>query len=250
VRALITNDDGIDAAGLRVLVEAAVDVGLEVLVAAPHQESSGASSSLSAVGEDGRVLTQRAALDGFSGKALAVGALPAFIVFTACQGGFGEPPDVVLSGVNHGPNLGQAVLHSGTVGAALTGSVHGRRGLAISTDVDGPTQAAVGQVARTAIEALLAMPERTVLNVNVPDVAPDALKGIVRAELASFGAVQATVLGEDEDHVRLDINPTDVDADPGTDVALMAEGYATVTPLHSVREADVDLGDWVSSAGV
>jgi 5'-nucleotidase len=243
VRALITNDDGIDAPGLRVLVQAAVDCGLDVMVAAPEHESSGASSSLSAIGDDGRLLTRPVTLEGFNGRALAVGAVPAFIVFTACQGALGDRPDVVLSGVNHGPNLGQAVLHSGTVGAALTGSVHGCRGLAVSTDIGGPTQTAVGDVCRRAIEALLSMPERTVLNVNVPDVAPDALRGIRRADLASFGAVQATVVGEDADHVRLDINPTraDTDAEPGSDVALMAEGWATVTPLRSVSESDVDV---------
>ena len=247
MRALVTNDDGIDAPGLRVLVQAAVDCGLEVVVAAPEHESSGASSSLSAVGDDGQLVTRHVTLEGFNGRALAVGAVPAFIVFTACQGAFGEPPDLVLSGVNHGPNLGQAVLHSGTVGAALTGSVHGRRGLAMSTDVGGPTQTAVGDVARAAIAALLALPERTVLNVNVPDVAPEQLRGICRAPLASFGAVQATVIGEDEGHVRLDINPTEVDAEPGSDVALMAEGWATVTPLLSVSEADLDLGSLVSA---
>ena len=220
-----------------------------MLIAAPEKESSGASSSLTAIGEDGRLLTRRVTVDGLDVAALAVGALPAFIVFTACQGAFGDPPDVVLSGVNHGPNLGQAVLHSGTVGAALTASVHGRRGLALSTDVDGPTKDAVGHVAERAIRTLLDAPERTVLNVNVPDVAVDQLKGIRRADLASFGAVQATVLGEDEDHVRLDINPLEVDdAEPGTDVALMADGWVTVTPLQSVSEADVDLGSLVTDS--
>jgi 5'-nucleotidase len=247
VLALITNDDGIDAPGLRVLTEAAVACGLDVLVAAPEHESSGASSSLSAVGDDGELLTRPVSIEGMDVKAMAVGAVPAFIVFSACQGAFGPPPDLVLSGVNHGPNLGQAVLHSGTVGAALTASVHGRRGLAISTDVGGPTQTAVGRIAEQAIAALLAMPERAVLNVNVPDVAGDALRGVVRADLASFGAVQATVVGASEDKVRLDINPTQADAEPGTDVALMAEGWATVTPLRSISEADVDLGDLVSA---
>jgi 5'/3'-nucleotidase len=236
--ALITNDDGVDSLGLLVLTQAALDLGLDVVVAAPEHESSGSSASLSAVGEDGRLLTAPIALPGLDVRAMAVGALPAFIVFAACQGVFGDPPDLVLSGVNHGPNLGQAVLHSGTVGAALTASVHGRKGLAMSTGVEGPTHAdTVREVARQAITALLASEARTVLNVNVPDVADGELKGVRAATLAPFGAVQATVVGAGDDYVRLDVDPLIADAEPGTDVALLAEGWATVTPLLPVSEA-------------
>jgi 5'-nucleotidase len=236
--ALVTNDDGIHAAGLSVLVDAALAVGLDVMVAAPEHESSGSSASLSAVGDDGRLLTKRVVVDGLPETALAVGAVPAFIVFAACQGVLGEAPDLVLSGVNHGPNLGQAVLHSGTVGAALTAAVHGRRGLAVSTDVDGPThRGTVTGVVERAVRALLDAPDRTVLNLNVPDLPRERLGGVRSATLAPFGAVQATVVGGGEDHVRMDVEPLVADAEPGTDVALLAEGYATVTVLRGVVEA-------------
>lgn len=240
--ALVTNDDGIDAAGLRALVEAGRAVGLDLCVAAPNEESSGASASLSAVGEGGEVLVRPLRLGDVD--ALAVGASPAFIVFMACQGAFGPPPDLVLSGVNHGPNLGHAVSHSGTVGAAVTGALHGRRGLAVSTEVaELPDWAAITKVTVPAIEALLACPDRTVLNVNVPAAgAPD---GFRRADLATFGAVQASVIGHDDESVRIDVEPLVGDAEPGTDVALLAAGYATVTPLRPVADPGDDVVDGI-----
>jgi 5'-nucleotidase len=233
MRALITNDDGIRASGLAALVAAAVDAGLDVSVAAPQEESSGSSASLSAVGADGRILVDRC--DDFPVPALAVGASPAFIVFTACQGGFGDLPDLVLAGVNHGPNLGHAVAHSGTVGAALTGALHGRRGLAVSTEVDDhPDWAAIAAATRPAIDALLASPEGSLLNVNIPS--RGAPNGYRRAKLAPFGAVQAAIAEEGTDFVRVDVEPIGADAAPGTDVALLDEGFATVTPLAPVSE--------------
>src|SRR5690606_33742122 len=125
VLALITNDDGIDATGLRVLADCAIHAGLEVVVAAPSWDSSGAGASLTAVEDDGRVVLREAELAGVTGRCISIDAAPAFIVRSAMSGAFGARPDVVLSGVNHGPNTGHAVLHSGTVGAALTAATHG-----------------------------------------------------------------------------------------------------------------------------
>src|SRR5919106_1774673 len=125
-RALVTNDDGIDSAGIGMLARAAADAGLEVTVAAPSWDSSGASASLTAVEEDGRFLVESRTPDGAGeddhsdAEWYAVEAAPAFIVRAGVEGAFGEPPDVVLSGINLGQNTGAAVLHSGTVGAVLT----------------------------------------------------------------------------------------------------------------------------------
>src|SRR5207245_30253 len=98
VRCLVTNDDGIDSEGLRVLALAAVEAGLEVVVAAPMMECSGASASLSAVEEDGRVVVEPRRLPGLAGAGavLAVAGLPAFVALTAMGGAFGPPPDIVL----------------------------------------------------------------------------------------------------------------------------------------------------------
>src|ERR1700722_6104084 len=143
MRALITNDDGIGSRGLRVLARAAVAAGLDVTVAAPDSERSGSGAALSALepgggargggGPGGRLLVGEQPLDGLDGvRAFAVRASPALIAFVATSGVFGSVPDIVLSGVNHGPNTGPAVLHSGAVGAALTAASHGIPALAIS----------------------------------------------------------------------------------------------------------------------
>jgi 5'-nucleotidase len=136
LRALVTNDDGIDAEGLSVLARAAQEAGLEVVVAAPIRESSGTSAGLIATEDGGGVLIEDRTLSSMPDTpAFAVAAHPAFIVLAAAQGMFGPPPDVVLSGVNEGANIGRAVLHSGTVGAALTGALQGARAMAVSLAV-------------------------------------------------------------------------------------------------------------------
>ena len=139
VRILVTNDDGIDSPGLHALAAAAADFGT-VMIAAPAVESSGTSAGLTAARDDRRVAVEER--DG----GLAVAAHPGLIALIACHGGFGPAPDVVLSGVNRGANVGRAVLHSGTVGAALTASVNGARALAVSLDVqlDDPGGARTG----------------------------------------------------------------------------------------------------------
>src|SRR5947207_13381012 len=105
MRALITNDDGIDSAGLHALARVAVAAGLEVTVAAPHTERSGSSASLSALEADGRLLVEDRALAGLPGaRALAAHASPALIVFLAAHGAFGQRPGIVLSGINPAPN--------------------------------------------------------------------------------------------------------------------------------------------------
>src|SRR3954468_1773427 len=132
MRLLVTNDDGIDAAGLALLAATTRRAGFDVIVAAPSWNSSGASASLTGVRTDGRLEFSSRQLDGV--RAVAVEAAPAMIVWAAIAGVFGRPPDAVASGVNHGRNTGQAVLHSGTVGAAMTAAAHGLPSLALSVD--------------------------------------------------------------------------------------------------------------------
>src|SRR5688572_27046081 len=128
-RALVTNDDGVTSPGIAVLAQVAVECGLDVVVAAPSWDSSGASASLTAVEEGGRLLFHEEQVDGADVDAYGVEAAPAFIVRAAMSGVFGAAPDLVLSGVNRGSNTGHVVLHSGTVGAVLTGATYGLPGL-------------------------------------------------------------------------------------------------------------------------
>jgi 5'-nucleotidase len=253
VLALITNDDGVGSLGIRTLAGVAVAAGLEVVVAAPSWDSSGASASLTAVEEGGRFLVEALDWSADGAAAYAVEAAPAYIVRAALTGAFGDVPDVVLSGVNHGPNTGHAILHSGTVGAALTASTHGRRAMAVSigvpadqavsgsgraTEVDAvePLEAAAA-VAGPVLRWLLDAPAAMVLNVNVPHRRPDEVRGLVRARLAPFGAVQATVTERGAGYVKLDYRAVEAEAEPGTDAALLAAGWATVTPVLAVCEA-------------
>jgi 5'-nucleotidase len=248
VRVLITNDDGIASPGLHTLAQVAVDAGLDVLVAAPSWDSSGASASLTAVEDDGKFVVREQTLPGLDGvPALAVEAAPAFIVWAAVHGAFGDPPDLVLSGINRGPNTGRAVLHSGTVGAALTAITHGRPAAAFSIGIGDPTYwETAGHVVGDVLGWLLATGVATVLNVNVPNVPIDDLRGIAPAALSRVGAVQANVTEVGKGYVKLAYSAIDAEHEPGTDAALLAQGVATVTPLLAVCEAEgVDVSDLV-----
>ncbi len=244
MRALITNDDGIDSPGLAALARGAVEHGWTVVVAAPAAEASGTSAGLTGAGEKGRVAAERRELPGLPGvPAHAVTAHPGLIVLAAAQGAFGEPPDVVLSGVNRGANVGRAVLHSGTVGAALTASINGARALAVSLDVGlnpGPEphwEAAV-TVAATLFDRLVTLPEGTVLNLNVPDRAEtDTPKP---AGLAEFGAVRSHIQDGEDGTFTLTAVTVDGELSPDSDARLLADGYPTVTALRSISE-DPDL---------
>ncbi len=236
--ALITNDDGVASDGIAVLARRALHAGLEVVVAAPSWDSSGASASLTAVETDGRFLTAGASIKGVDAPCLAVEAAPAFIVRAALSGAFGPAPDMVLSGVNHGPNTGHAVLHSGTVGAAFTAATLDRPAAAFSLDATttdhwGTVEDVIDQVLAWLVDQDLA---GTVLNVNVPDVPRQELRGLRAARLAPFGAVTANVTEVGAGYVSMRYSAPTEDADPDTDVGLLDAGSATVTSLTPICE--------------
>lgn len=243
-RALVTNDDGIDSAGLHALALAARAAGLEVIVAAPAEQASGASAALTAVRHDGRTIVERREVPGLDGvEAWAVHAQPGHIVAAALNGWFSPRPDLVLSGINHGANVGRAVLHSGTVGAALTAKISDTPGLAVSLDVElHPTgerywESPAGLLAPV-LDLLFEAPEPTVLSLNVPDVPPDALKPIRHARLARGGAVQTRVDDVSDGGVRLAEVEISEEFEPGTDSALLAAGHPTLTELRSIEAHD------------
>jgi len=234
VRALITNDDGIDSPGLIALARAAVSLGWEVLVAAPSTEASGTGTSLASSSGRSRIQVERRVVEGF--EALAVPAHPGLISFIACRGGFGAKPDLVLSGVNLGANVSTGILHSGTVGAALTAGARGVSALAVSLDVawDGsdPLWNKATEVAALVLPMLMEMPAATVLNLNVPNIA--SVRGLEWADIAPASPFQVEVetVG---DELKLRAVASGLKPVPGTEVALLADGYATLTPLCSVR---------------
>jgi 5'-nucleotidase len=238
-RALVTNDDGIDAPGLHVLARHAIDAGLDVTIAAPARQSSGASASIMAAEEDGRIAVEQRSLDGLDGvPAFAVRGGPGLIALIAAHGAFGDPAELVLSGVNHGANVGRAILHSGTVGAALTAGLNGAWGLAVSLDVGmTPSTFHWETGARAAIDLLpflLGSPQGTVVNVNAPNAASH--RGIAEASLAPFGIVQMSLKERDATHIRLAVEDLPNTPEPGSDAQLLADGWVTLTGLDPVSQ--------------
>ena len=239
MRALITNDDGVDNHGIHQLAVVALEAGLEVVVAAPSWDSSGSSASLTAVQEDGRFLVDRRSYDFLPGVPVyAVEAAPAFISRAALTGAFGPAPDIVLSGINVGQNTGTSVLHSGTVGAVLTAATHGCRGMAVSIVIGGgPLHwETAASFAREVLDWLVEQPDGVIVNVNAPNLPLDEVGGLQRASISSAGVVQATVTELGHDYVKMTYVDGDGHLEPGTDAALLATGYATVTPLSAPCE--------------
>jgi 5'-nucleotidase len=242
--ALITNDDGIESPGLHALARTALEAGLDVIVAAPWSEASGSSAAITGADPDGRVRMERREIDGLEDATIfAVQAAPAMIALLAAHGAFGATPDVVLSGINRGANVGHVVLHSGTVGAALTAGASGLRGLAVSLDVgldpDAHHWETAAAVAAPLIAPLLDSPAGTVLNVNVPNRA--ALDGVEprSARLAEFGVVQTTAAVPGEGEVRLTVADLSGEFDPESDAVLLQSGHATLTALSGIGEAEL-----------
>jgi 5'-nucleotidase len=253
-RILVTNDDGVDAPGIRALARAARAEGHEVVVAAPAAEASGMSAALTAVTAEGRIVVERR--EPGDPPVYAVAASPAYIVVLAALGVFGPPPEVVLSGINRGANAGHAVLHSGTVGAALTAANNGARAMAVSLDVLNPTPGGVAsggaaivvpddsvlhwdtaaELARTLLGWLSGAPPRTVLNLNVPDRPPAGVAGLRQATLGEFGQARMTVAETGDGFVRTAVVRTGERVVPGTDLAWLAEGYATVSAIRPPAE--------------
>jgi 5'-nucleotidase len=254
VLALVTNDDGIDAHGLRMLAEVTIEAGLDVLIAAPHREYSGQGAALSALEEGGRLIHRERDWDGPRGagsiRMLSVEASPAMIAMIASRGGLGTVPDVVLSGINHGPNTGHLVLHSGTVNAVLTGAYHGISGLAVSMNAMKPEHWPTAQVAtRPVLGWLLGRAAgRPVvsLSLNAPDIPGSELRGIRQARLSDFGAVQAEIREVGASHTTLTFRRETPEPEPGTDHAALRDGYASLAALRGPSEVAMDFGALVS----
>lgn len=264
MRLLVTNDDGVEAPGLHALAGALHEAGHDVIVAAPLTNYSGSGASIGALGIGNELVLRHAIVPGFDRiAAYGVDGPPALAVMAANLGAFGERPALVVSGINPGNNTGRAVLHSGTVGAALTAANFGISGIAVSiTDSAAERRyAATGEVsderlkvhdeihwstaatmAVHAVEWIADEPAGTILNLNLPDIPFAKLQGVRWAEPASVGTVRAALVEVEANRLRLELRPTGQELPPGTDTALVRSGYAAVTLLTGVgvaREAPV-----------
>lgn len=254
MRILITNDDGIESEGIQVLARTIAAAGHQVVVVAPNQEYSGFGAAIGTIGEPDQqapLEVRRVAIDGLDTSdghdAWSLAGPPALTVIAACLGGFGDPPELVVSGINAGLNTGRSVVHSGTVGAALTAQNFGLSALAVSTEWSRRWQwQTAADVAVEVLDRLIEAPRRSVLNLNVPALPRDQVHGVRWARLAPFGAVRAAVQTRTDEHLQFELVPTNVDFTPDTDQGAVAEGWAALTTLTAVVEAwpaDLDQAD-------
>lgn len=229
MRILISNDDGYFSPGIAALFEALAPFGV-VTVVAPERDRSGASNSLTL----DRPLTVRRAPTGF----LFVNGTPTDCVHLAVTGFLTELPDVVVSGINHGANMGDDTIYSGTVAAATEGYLLGIPSIALSlaSKADGHFDTA-GRIATELVRRFAAQPPAaaTLLNVNVPDVAYEALEGIEVTRLGrrhKAEPVIKTTNPRGETVYWVGAAGGAADAGPGTDFHAVAANRVSITPLQ------------------
>ncbi len=238
MRILVTNDDGYFAPGIGALATTLVEDGHDVVVAAPMEDRSGTGTGIGLALLQGGIAFDRVKIEGLDDTpAYGIHGLPALAVFAAGLGGFGPVPDLVVSGVNLGYNTGRAVMHSGTVGAALTAANFNVTGLAVSVQAtEDPQWKTATTLARLIVARLPQSPPGTVVNLNVPGLPLAALQGVRRARLVTTGGAQATLV-EEGDRLVLEPSLRPPTHTSESDVALVEAGYATLTPLTTVTEA-------------
>ena len=246
---LLTNDDGVDAPGLASLAEHLAPLG-EVVVAAPSTEQSAKSHALT-MHEPLRVHSRGPGWFSVSGT-------PADCVYIAVHHLCGRRPDVVVSGINRGTNLGGDVHYSGTVAGAREALIQGVPGLAVSLDTSGPGDdrsrhwETAAMLARQVVLMMRGQPEAdgAVLNLNVPDVAPDQLTRLHVTRVGTRRYAPAVAVKHDPrgrpyywiggDHESF------CDA-PGTDGYWHTRGHPTLSPLRldpSAPELVEAIGKW------
>ncbi|MCP4571260.1 MAG: 5'/3'-nucleotidase SurE [bacterium] len=228
---LISNDDGIDAPGLLALEELVRSMpGFRVTVVAPSDQQSASSNSLT--------LTAPLRIIERGPDRFAVTGTPTDTVLVAMEKILKEDqPDLVLSGINHGPNMGEDVLYSGTVAAAMEGTMCGIPSYALSTSGWHPTDfSGITEFLSHTLENILAFPLRkgSLLNINLPDGPPDAIKGIRVTKLGNR-VYQDVITDKVDPHGRPYLwiggrGPTWDEAD-GTDNGATEAGYVSITPL-------------------
>jgi len=232
MRILISNDDGVTAPGLAALYAALADY-TECVVIAPEQDKSGASSSLTL----DRPLHPQYLANGF----ISLNGTPTDCIHLGLNGLLEQEPDLVVSGINLGANLGDDVLYSGTVAAALEGRFLGRTSFAFSfasRQLDNLPTAA--HFARLLVEAhgYLDLPPRTVLNVNVPNLPLDHIRGIQLTRLghrARAAAPMKVVDPRGKEGYWIAAAGDAEDGGPGTDFHAVMQGYVSITPLQLDR---------------
>lgn len=241
MRILLSNDDGYFAPGLAALAQALSQAG-DVIVVAPERDRSGASNSLTL----DRPLMVRQAGSGFR----YVNGTPTDCVHLAVTGLLDFIPDMVVSGINHGANMGDDTIYSGTVAAATEGYLLGIPSIAVSLASRAPdNHSTAARVALQLVQRFQAQPwtEAQLLNVNVPDVPFESLKGMQVTRLGrrhKAESVLKTSNPRGETVYWVGAAGDAADAGEGTDFYAVAQGYVSITPLQ------IDLTSYPQLQGV
>lgn len=248
---LISNDDGLNARGIKVLSRRFLREG-RVTVIAPDRDRSGASNSLT--------LDAPVRIRSIDANTYSVTGTPTDCVHIALTGLLGNDPDMVLSGINRGANLGDDVIYSGTVAAAMEGRFLGLPAIALSLvieDREGHFDTAA-EVAFRLVQRLRAdpLPADTILNVNVPDLPWSEIKGFEVTRLGHRHRAEPTVrMTDPRGRPMYWIGPAgaEQDAGPGTDFHAVRRGFVSVTPIHvdlTRYQALDQVAGWVSAIAI
>src|SRR5205085_2198246 len=237
VRILLTNDDGVNARGLRLLEKVARALSDDIWIVAPTEEQSGAGHSLT--------LTTPVRLRRHDERRFSVTGTPTDAVMLALAHVMKDsPPDVILSGINRGANLAEDVTYSGTVSAAMEGALAGVRSIALSQAYsregmgDTVPFAAAEAWAERVLAPLLGFDSApfTLINVNFPALPPDEVKGIrvCRQGLRDYGRLRIVQRTDPRgyDYYWFGLGPMVQTPGHSTDLEAIADGYVSVSPLH------------------
>lgn len=246
MKILVTNDDGVHARGIRVLAET-LKVLAEVTVVAPDRNRSGSSSALT--------LTAPLRTYQLDNGYWSVEGTPTDCVHLGISGLFKTDFDMVVSGINDGSNLGDDVWYSGTVAAAMEGRFLGLPAIAVSlaSKSNEHLETAAAVVRRLVLRLQKdPLPGNTILNVNVPDLPPDALQGMEVCRLGTRHCAEHIIPGVDpRGHPIYWVGPAgaEQDAGPGTDFNAIARGFVAITPLRldiTHYETFEQLSKWIT----
>lgn len=248
MRILISNDDGYQATGILILAQVLGSIA-DITVVAPERDRSGASNSLT--------LDTPLRARHLDNHVICVDGTPTDCVHLGITGLLEQEPDMVVSGINAGANLGDDVIYSGTVAAAMEGRFLGFPAIAVSLVTRQPPHHydTAARVAMELVERLCAnpLPSDTILNVNVPDVSWDQIEGLEATRLGHRHKAEPVVKGTDPRGRPIYwVGPAgaEQDAGPGTDFHAVRTGHVSITPIHvdlTQYAALENVADWIRS---
>lgn len=245
MRILLSNDDGYQARGLKVLAESLGELA-DIIVVAPDRNRSGASNSLT--------LETPLRVEQVQKDLYYVNGTPTDCVHLAVTGLFDNEPDMIVSGINHGANLGDDVIYSGTVAAAVEGRFLGLPAMAISLVLGGGQHfETAGAIARRLIEHMMAHPvaPETIFNVNVPDVPLEMIGGYEITRLGFRHKSEPVIRALDpkkQPIYWIGAAGPEQDAGPGTDFHAVANHRVSISPMKidlTDHRALAPLRDWL-----